>query len=346
MTVVLLLASALLAGDPQAAAEAAPAERLTREQVEAQIQTHLDKLPGHSGMLWTELTDEGPVVKYGRHEQERFAVGSTFKLFILGALADEVNAHRRRLDDTMLLDPRWIGPPHSEMSDWPMGSPVTLNTLALKMISISDNTATDHLLHLLGRRRVERQMAVMGHQHPEWNRPLLFTREMAMIRDKVVPEREEQYRKLDEAGRRKFLDGIADVRDYEKLDFDTRSYDVAEWFARPVDMARALDWLRRNTGDDQPAALLRAVMAVETKLEYDREQWPYVGFKGGSEDRLIAGNWLLRHRNGRWYTFHLYWNSPDEDVTEKAMIEALQGIFGVIDKQVASEAAQDQASKP
>src|SRR5690606_26475975 len=130
---------------------------------------------------------------------------------ILGTLASEVNNGRRRLDNTMLLDARWIGPPQSELTDWPLGSPVTLNTLALKMISVSDNTATDHLLHLLGRRRVERQMAVMGHQHPEWNRPLLFTREMVMIRDKRAPDREQQYARLDEAGRRKFLaEQIAD----------------------------------------------------------------------------------------------------------------------------------------
>jgi len=344
MTAVLLLASFLIAGNSQAAVDAKAGEG-DREQVEAQIKAHLDKLPGHAGMLWSELTEDGPVVQLGYKEQERFAIGSSFKLFILGALAGEVNASRRRLDDTMVLDARWLGPPQSEMNAWPLGSPVTLNTLALKMISVSDNTATDHLLHLLGRRRVERQVVIMGHHNPEWNRPLLFTREMVMIRDKAVPGREEQYAKLDEAGRRKFLaEELPAVQDYEKLDFDTRSFEVSEWFARPLDMARALNWLRLHTGKDQPAALLRGVMAVESKLEYDRKEWPYVGFKGGSEDRLIAGNWLLRHRSGRWYTYHLYWNSPDEDVTEKAMLDAVQGVFRLMEKQVAGDAPQDEPS--
>lgn len=346
MTAMLLLTSILIAGDPQAAGDAT-ADGGAREQVEAQIKAHLDKLPGRAGMLWSELTEDGPVVLFGQKEQERFAIGSSFKLFILGALAGEVNASRRRLDDTMVLDARWLGPPQSEMSDWPLGSPVTLNTLALKMISVSDNTATDHLLHLLGRRRVERQLPIMGHQNPEWNRPLLFTREMVMIRDKAAPEREEQYAKLDEAGRRKFLaEALADAHDYEELDFDTRSFEVSEWFARPLDMARALDWLRHHTGEDQPAALLRGVLAVEPKLEYDRKAWPYVGFKGGSEDRLIAGNWLLRHRSGRWYTYHLYWNSPDEDVTEKAMLDAVQSIFNLVEKQITADTPQDKASNP
>lgn len=336
MTVTLILASVLLTGGAATAAnDAGPEAVATRKQVEAAIEAHLAKLPGHTAMLWTELTEDGPVAQFGCNQEERFAIGSSFKLFILGTLASEVNNRRRRLDNTMLLDARWIGPPQSELTDWPLGSPVTLNTLALKMISVSDNTATDHLLHLLGRRRVERQMAVMGHQHPEWNRPLLFTREMVMIRDKRTPDREQQYARLDEAGRRKFLaEQIADERDYEALDFDTRSFRVAEWFAEPADMAAALNWLRLNTGEDQPANLLRGVLAVDPKLERNREVWPYVGFKGGSEDRLIAGNWLLRHRNGKWYTFHVYWNSPDEDVNEKAMVEAVQAIFGLIEKQL------------
>lgn len=339
MPAILLIVSVLVSSDP-GAAEGAQKPDGTRQQVEAQVQKHLERLSGRTGMLWTELTDEGPVVRFGQRENERFAIGSSFKLFVLGALVAEVNDERRRLDNIMQLDARWIGPPQSELNDWPLGSPVTLNTLALKMISVSDNTATDHLLHLLGRERVERQLAIMGHRDPQWNRPLLYTREMVMIRDKAAPGREQRYAALDEAGRRKFLtDELADAHDYEALDFNVGSFDVSEWFARPTDMAAALNWLRLHTGPDRPAALLRGVLAVETKLDYDAKIWPYVGFKGGSEDRLIAGNWLLRHHSGRWFTFHVYWNSPDEDVDAQAMVEAVQGIFSLMEEQVQGDTA-------
>jgi beta-lactamase class A len=141
-------------------------------------------LPGNVGFLVTEITGDGVKPLFGQNENERFAIGSSFKLFILGTLTAEVNADRRQLENIMRLKPEWVGPPSSELGGWPMGSPVTLHTLALKMISISDNTATDHLLHLLGREAIEKQMAVMGHKHPEWNRPLLSTREMTELRDK------------------------------------------------------------------------------------------------------------------------------------------------------------------
>src|SRR5262249_48367923 len=156
---------------------------------------------------------------------ERFAVGSSFKLYILGTLIDEVNAGRRQVDEVMRLRPELKGPPRSELADWPEGSPVTLHTLALKMISISDNTATDHLHFLLGREGIERQMQVMGHEKPELNRPLLSTREMTLLRDKARDLPGRDYLKLDERGRRVFLaERLGGVPNYSSLDFDTSAY--------------------------------------------------------------------------------------------------------------------------
>ena len=125
------------------------------------VAAELAKLPGHTGFAFCELTPDGPQLLYGVRQDERFAVGSSFKLFILGTLINEVNEDRRSSEDIMRLRADLQGPPHSEMAGWPVGSPVTLHTLALKMISISDNTATDHLLHLLGRETIEKQMDAM-----------------------------------------------------------------------------------------------------------------------------------------------------------------------------------------
>ncbi len=325
VTITLLSASVLLGEHTSTISPAAEAEV---NEVGRKV---LARLSGRSGFVFTELTDKGPQPLFGLHEQERFAIGSGFKLFILGTLAKETNGDRRQLANVMKLRADWIGPPHSEMAEWPLGSPATLNTFALKMISISDNTATDHLLHLLGRENIEQQMAVMGHQHSQWNRPLLSTREMTMLRNKRTGMLGKKYLALDEQARRKFLaDHFTGVPDYETLDFDTAAFDMAEWYATPMDMAHALSWLKQHTQSDQPAHLLREVLAVEPKLPHDAQIWPYVGFKGGSEDKLIAGNWLLQNRNGRWYTFHVFWNSPQKKVVEADMVEAIKQLFGAI----------------
>jgi beta-lactamase class A len=208
--------------------------------------------------------------------------------------------------------------------------------LALKMIWISDNTATDHLLHVLGREQIERQMKRMAHGHVEWNTPLLSTREMTMLRDKKsgLPGRE--YDELDVPARRQFLaKRFSGVPDYEKLDFDAAAYTLAEWYASPMDMARALAWLKSNTEPGQPAHALRAILAVDPKLPHDAARWPYVGFKGGSEDQLMAGNWLLQHADGRWFTMHLFWNSPDAKVDQQKFIDTLAAIFSAVEQSLA-----------
>jgi len=295
----------------------------------------LDKLPGHTGFLFTELTPEGPQALYGIRQDERFAIGSSFKLFILGTLADEVNADRRGLVNVMRLRADLKGPPHSEMALWPVDSPVTLQTLALKMISISDNTATDHLLYLLGRDRIERQMDEMGNRHSEWNRPLLSTRHMTMLRDKATGLLGNEYKQLDETARRKFLaDHFGGTPNYEDIDFDASAYDLAEWYATPLDMSYALSWLKNHTQVGQPAHALRAVLAVDPKLPHDETTWPYVGFKGGSEDQLLAGNWLLKNKNGRWYTFHVFYNNPQGKADQQETLKAFGTIFGAIEKAI------------
>ena len=44
------------------------------------------------------------------------------------------------------------------------------------MIAISDNTATDHLIDLVGRDRVEAALTVFGHSDPAMTVPFLTTR--------------------------------------------------------------------------------------------------------------------------------------------------------------------------
>lgn len=326
----LFVALAFLSGEPRLANEVAPAEG-----AHAAAKKALASVPGDSAFVFTEVTPEGPKPLFGVREHERFAIGSSFKLFVLGALAEEVNGDRRRLASTVDLRPDWVGPPHSELAEWPMGSPVTLSTLALKMISISDNTATDHLIHVLGRERIERQMAAMGHHRPAWNRPLLTTREMTMLRDKKTGLLGQEYQKLDEAARRRFLaERCAGAPDYDALDFDAAAYHLAEWYATPMDMARALAWLKAHTGSDQGAHLLRGVLAVETKLPHDAKIWPYVGFKGGSEDQLLCGNWLLKNENGNWYTLHVFCNSPREKVSPEVMLDAIETILAACQRAI------------
>src|SRR3546814_12748848 len=79
----------------------------------------------------------------------QFATGSTFKLYILGELAAQIAAGKRRWSDVVPLS--HLSFSSAGTANWPKGTPVTLQTLANWMISVSDNGATDTLIHLPGR---------------------------------------------------------------------------------------------------------------------------------------------------------------------------------------------------
>jgi len=315
-----------------------PKVSASKAAVESKIKELVSSLPGDKAFLFASLSKEGPKPIYAIDAQKRLAVGSTFKLFILGELASEMNAGRQRFDNTMLLRADCIGPPHSELAEWPLGSPVTLHTLALKMISISDNTATDHLLYLVDPRNVERQMKVMGHGDPSVNIPFLSTREMTLLRNKKAGMPAKEYQTLDTQKKRRMLEKLSEgPSNYENVDFDTAAYDLAEWYASPLDMAHALNWLRLNTDKNDPAHPVRGILAVETKLPHDTNVWPYVGFKGGSEDQLLAGNWLLEHNDGKWYAFHIYINNPAGKVDPNAVLPVMEKIFAAINEGLEKE---------
>lgn len=234
---------------------------------------------------------------------EPLAIGSAFKLWILGALVDEVRAKRLSGAEVVRLDRRWKAPPSGRMQDWPDGAPATLFTLATAMVSESDNTATDHLLHALGRGRVEALLEPMGLASASRNLPLLSTGEMFRI--KCGPLEERPWEELDQAARRARLEEWAAAPlPGEQLDLSRLSrplrIDSVEWFASARELARTLDWLRRAT-EEGPAAPLRAILAVNPGLPAVAARHEWSGFKGGSEPGVLCLAFLLKDGRGRWW---------------------------------------------
>src|SRR3546814_18014082 len=73
------------------------------------------------------------------------------------------------------------------------------------MVSVSDNSATDILLHALGRDNVEAVLPVVGIKEPAGMRPFLSTLEMFKLKGVDGGALGDQWLALDEKGRRKLL---------------------------------------------------------------------------------------------------------------------------------------------
>ncbi|MGB3795677.1 MAG: serine hydrolase, partial [Alteraurantiacibacter sp.] len=143
-----------------------------------QLLSDIDALPGEVGVLVTRLGVGEPLLSHNADQQ--FAIGSTFKLYVLSALGRSIAAGERSWDDVVTLSQRSY--PSGQLQNWPAGAPVTLHTLATLMISISDNTATDQLIAELGRDTVEAEVVASGHAMPEGMFPFLTTRELFVLK--------------------------------------------------------------------------------------------------------------------------------------------------------------------
>jgi hypothetical protein len=266
----------------------------------------------------------------GKNEDRALAIGSAFKLYVLGALAEDVLAGKASWDEQLAIDDRLKSLPSGVMHLSPAGSVAPLREFAQKMIAISDNTATDHLLHRLGRERVEAFTNALN-ENAERNTPMLSTREMfalklgdpALRESYLLADREDRRIMLGEGGvlhdARPDVSGIG--RWQEPIEIDT-----LEWFASPREVGRILARLR-ELELREGAAQVGEVLRVNPGLSFDRDLWKSVAFKGGSEVGVIHCCWLLEREDGNWYVFSITWNDRAQPVAnDRFMKVAYQGI--------------------
>lgn len=236
-------------------------------------------LPGTAAVV---LRRDGKEV-CARNGDLPLAVGSSFKLYLLKALA-KAQAEGLLPDDHVVpLEAPLVSLPTGILQEWPAGTPLTVRALAHLMVSISDNTATDTLLSLLGRPRVEAEA-------PARMRPLLSTREMFLLKlGKEADGLRAKYLAADEAGRRALLDSLAGrlpaLGDAMKWE-NPVAVDSVEWFATANELCDAIASLE---GDPS----LRINPGLVKKAD-----WHAVAYKGGSEPGVLNYTLLLRKREG------------------------------------------------
>lgn len=271
------------------------------------ITLELDTLPGTVSVLYAPLDPrKDPIVSHNADAQ--LAIGSTFKLYVLSALAQQVQRGARSWDDVVKLDTRSL--PSGLMQDWPRGAPVTLHTLAALMISISDNTATDQLIHLLGRAALNEEVVASGHSQPARMLPFLTTLELFGY--KGDPARAGLYAAADEDRQGVLLEAFAQEisRNPDKITplrfSDPTMIDSVEWFASASDIRRLME---RIVELDDPTA--REIMGISPAMpDSKRGEWVYIGYKGGSEPGVLNLSWLLQSPAGEWRVLAMSWNDP------------------------------------
>ncbi|MES2445435.1 MAG: serine hydrolase [Pseudomonadota bacterium] len=292
-----------------------------REATLDAVAASLRALPGQTGFAYARLGDGAPRLLMSDHEDRPFAIGSAFKLVILAELVRATNAGERKWTDTVTLD-GITALPGGAYTLSPAGTQVTLRDLAAKMISVSDNSATDILLATLGRTRVEAMLPVLGIANPAALRPFIGTLDMFKLKGIRGGELAAQWLALDEAGRRAMLDGqlarepVLAILPTLFSDGKPILIDKVEWFETPADLVRVMDWLRRNTAGG-PGAEARAILSINPGIARPAAgRWAWVGYKGGSEPGVINMTLLLQGKDQAWYVITASWNNTEAAIDE------------------------------
>jgi beta-lactamase class A len=284
------------------------------------LEADFRSLPGRAGVLITQIDRPiAPIVAVNPSEQ--FAIGSEFKLWILAEAARQVASKERRWTDVIPLGAPSL--PSGITQSWPRGAPMTLHSLATLMISISDNSAADTLLHALGRTKVNAIVRTVGHAQPERTLPILSTIEAFTLKMKASADLRQALSRGGVDTKAQLLDASASrlslaEMDNRELAEGPRFIDTIEWFASPVDVANSLNWIRTNGGKE---AL--DILAINRPLgRADNARFGYVGYKGGSETGVIAMSYLIKAKSGAWFVVSGSWNNQ-ESAVDKDRFEAL-----------------------
>jgi beta-lactamase class A len=263
---------------------------------------------------------------------EQLAIGSTFKLYVLLALADRVLAGKAAWTDELAVRDDWKSLPSGTTQNEPPGTKHPLALYAERMISISDNTAADHLIYTLGRKEVEAAVRAAKHARPALDAPFLSTRELFVFRLGLPAPDIERYLKLSEAKRREYLDKTLAGKDpnigLSGAWKTARQIDKIEWFASSMDLCRTMAalWTRAQ---NPKAAVVLDILGKNPGLPLDKKQWPYIGYKGGSEPGVFNMTYLLRRADDRWFVITLGVNAAEGSALEEAKI--VQIAAGIVD---------------
>jgi len=267
---------------------AQPRTALSREQILAEFQ----RLPGQVSLL----VQEGSVEHLSHNSDSVLAVASTFKLAVLEALRSQIEAGQRKWGDLVPLRAEWKSLPTGTLQNEPDGTPISLERYATQMISISDNTATDALIAIVGRDSVEKLS-------PR-NRPFLTTREAFVLKNPQNREWLERYR-ANPAGRTALLPQLANLPLPEIGVFAGGPVAIdVEWFFTTRELCalmgkvQALPLISLNPGLANPA------------------DWQRVAFKGGSEPGVLNLTTWLVGKDGKQYCVSATWNNSQARLNE------------------------------
>lgn len=297
----------------------------------ADVDAQLTKTGAHYSYQVSKVTDGACTKVAGSNVDDSLPLASIFKLYVLLALTDEVNAGRVGWNDQLTITKEDKAVGSAGFEDLPPGSRVSVRDAAQQMISASDNMATDLLMARVGPDALHRALVRAGHQDPASLTPFPTTHQMFSV-GWGTPDLREQWKSGSPADRARLI-AQTDSRHYEPD--PTRTHTPAspygaEWYGTAGDICRVHAALQTDAVG--PAAPVKDVLAVTPGIELDKTKWTYIGAKGGNLPGDIGFSWYAVDRTGQaWVvSFQMTWPKFRSLTVASWLLSIAQGAFGLV----------------
>jgi len=291
----------------------------------------LSALAPESNLLVAEFAGSGCRIIHGRDEDQRLAIASTFKLYVLGELARQVQQGTVSWTDQVVLEDGLRSMPSGDYAFAASGTRVPVRSLAEAMIRKSDNTATDHLIDLLGRDNVFRSLAAFGHGDPSINAPLLLTRELFGIKMTQSSAWMRRYMEASDSEQLSMLESEIDPLrlnpegDWGRWNGPTAINGI-EWFASATELCRvsAALW---SMGAQPDLAPVREILTRNRGGIGEGDTWKRTGYKGGFEAGVVNMTFVLERADGRVFFVSAGYNRSSGAIDGSSARVALDPVF-------------------
>ena len=306
----------------------------------AALDRELSSIAPESNLLVAEFAGSGCQTIHGRDEDQRLAIASVFKLYVLGELARQVQRGTVSWTERVTLVDRLRSMPVGDYAFAPAGTRVPVRALAEAMIWRSDNTATDHLISLLGRDNVYRALAAFGHDNAAVNAPLLLTRELFAIKMTQSPEWMRRYMNASDREQLAMLKrDIAPLRlnpggGWGEWNGPT-AIDGIEWFASAMEICRASASLW-SLGAQPGLEPVRKILTGNRDIVQDRRAWKQAGYKAGLESGVVNMTYILERSDGRIFFVSAGYNATRGTIDRDSAKAALRPVFACLGKRSGS----------
>ncbi|MFO0856468.1 MAG: serine hydrolase [Phycisphaerales bacterium] len=294
--------------------------------------------PGEDGVDPTRPWELLPIA--AKSEEKPMAINMISMLYLLAALGDEVEAGKATWDEKLTIEDRFKSLPSGTMQLEEPGKQFPLRDFAIKMITLSDHTAADHILNRLGREHMQEYIAAIN-DNTVRNTPYLYTREFFALKlgapeevrtDYVDADDDDQLTMLSKGGdafnvlqeRGNVLETLGPaLGDW----LEPVSVDSIGWYATPkqcCELMAKLHAMELRKGMEPIADSLRH----NPGIGLDEEKWKTVAFKGSSgEPGVQTGVWMLERADGKWFVMAVLWNHRAKNLdNEKFMQVVYKGI--------------------